>query len=51
MCTRKVFAVIAKLGNVGVSCYLLCFTAERMKLTEPEESDGMLSPTSMCALN
>ena len=46
MCVGEVFAVIAEPENVeGVSYYLLCCTTERMKLTEPKESDGMLFPT------
>ena len=40
-----VFAVIVELGNhEGVSYYLLRCTAERKKLYDPEESDGMLFP-------
>ena len=40
-----VFAVIAEPGNhEGVSYYLLRCTAERTKLYDPEESDGMLFP-------
>ena len=40
-----VFAVIAEPGNhEGVSYYLLRFTAERKKLYDLEESDGMLFP-------
>ena len=40
-----VFAVIAEPGNhEGDSYYLLRCTAERTKLYDPEESDGMLYP-------
>ena len=40
-----VFAVIAKPENhEGVIYYLLQCTAERTKLYDPEESDGMLFP-------
>jgi hypothetical protein len=39
-----VFAVIVERGNVGVGYYLLRCTAARMKLLEPEESDGILFP-------
>ena len=47
MCIGEVVVVIVEPGNLGVSYYLLHCTTERMKLTEPEESDGMLFPTGM----
>ena len=48
MCVGEVFAIIDEPGNVeGVSYYLLRCTTERMKLIEPEESDGMLFPTGI----
>ena len=48
MSVGEVFAVIAEPENVeGVSYYLLRCTTERMKLTKPKESDGMLLPTGI----